>query len=170
MRMMLTQVSRSAASTRRAAPRRSRRAAAIALAALAALGATAAPAAAQERHWRQDDHRDRGDRHDRDDWRGGDIHRFHEHDFERWRAGSWRHGRHAGRAGWWWVVGNVWYFYPAPVYPFPDPYQPPVVIAPSPAVPQAPAVYYYCDNPAGYYPYVPQCFSGWRAIPAAPPR
>src|SRR5438552_10634455 len=85
----------------------------------------------------------------------GEINRFHEHDIEHWRGGRWQHGIHGGRRGWWWVVGGVWYFYPAPVYPYPDPYQPPVVVAPPPPNLAAPAYWYYCADPAGYYPYVP---------------
>ena len=26
-------------------------------------------------------------------------------------------------------------------------------------------LYYYCNNPAGYYPSVPDCPSGWRLVP-----
>jgi len=26
--------------------------------------------------------------------------------------------------------------------------------------------YWYCDNPAGYYPYVQQCNTGWQTVPA----
>ena len=105
----------------------------------------------------------------------GDIHRFHEHDFARWRGGRWVRARHAGTFGWWWVVGGVYYPYPAPVYPYPDPYTPPVAVAPAPPpVAQAPGpaqagTWYYCDAPRGYYPYVPQCQSAWRAVPATPP-
>ena len=113
----------------------------------------------------------------------GDIQRFHEHDYDHWRGGHWYHGWHDGRFAWWWLVGGgLWYWYPAAVYPYPDPYTPPVVIqtapvvqpapaAPPPAVVQAQApaaVWYYCNHPAGYYPYVPQCPSGWTAVSAAP--
>jgi hypothetical protein len=94
-------------------------------------------------------------------WRDHDIHRFHEHDFDRWRGGAWHHERHDGRLGWWWVVGSVWYFYPVPVYPYPSPYEPPVGAPPPP-----PQVYYYCDDPPGYYPYVPSCRVPWRTVPA----
>jgi hypothetical protein len=114
----------------------------------------------------------RDERREREDWRDRDIVRFHERDIERWRRGRWEHARHDGRDGWWWIVGGVWYFYPAPVYPYPDPYAPPMIAGvgpPPPLPPQAPA-YYYCDNPPGYYPYVPACPSGWRPVPAAPPR
>jgi hypothetical protein len=27
--------------------------------------------------------------------------------------------------------------------------------------------WYYCSNPAGYYPYVTQCYTGWQAVPAS---
>lgn len=143
----------------------------LALAAVAATalsGLISPPAHAQER-WR---------------W-GGDIHRFHEADWDHWRGGHWFHGPHGGRPGWWWVVGGLWYFYPAPIYPYPDPYVPPqlvggappavVAVAPPPAAPgappaaaapPAPSLYYYCDNPPGYYPYVTQCPTPWRTVPA----
>jgi hypothetical protein len=99
---------------------------------------------------------------------GNDIHRFHEHDFALWREGRWIHGRHAGRDGWWWVVRGVWYFYPAPVYPYPDPYLPPAMVPPPPAVAAAPT-YYYCADPAGYYPYVATCLVPWRPVAGAAP-
>jgi hypothetical protein len=112
---------------------------------------------------------------DRAEWRWhGHIERFHEHDWALWRAGVWRHEVHDGRLGWWWVVGPNWYFYPEPVYPYPDPYVPPVaVIVPqtsaSPAPPPpTPQYWYYCESAKGYYPYVPECPSGWRVVPATP--
>lgn len=140
--------------------------------AVAALLGTAVPfnAAAQ--------HRDRG-------WHG-DIRQFDHHDMHRWRSGAWRHGSHGGRVGWWWVAGGMWYFYPQPVYPYPDPYRPPVIVveqAPQPVVvpiqpaPQvAPVVtppaiqfWYYCEAAGAYYPYVATCPSGWKTVPATPP-
>ena len=27
--------------------------------------------------------------------------------------------------------------------------------------------WYYCSNPAGYYPYVTQCNTGWQTVPAS---
>ena len=27
--------------------------------------------------------------------------------------------------------------------------------------------WYYCSDPAGYYPYVPQCNVGWQTVPAS---
>jgi hypothetical protein len=123
------------------------------------LPALAQPSAAQEHERPHGDHRAEG-------WHGGEIRNFHEHDMERWRGGAWFHGLHDGRAGWWWQVGPTWYFYDAPVYPYPDPYSPPMVAAPG--APPAPAgqLWYYCRNPAGYYPYVPQCGGPWEPVPA----
>lgn len=116
-------------------------------------------------------------------WEGREIHRFGERDLHIWRGGHWRHGYHGGRLGWWWVAAGVWYFYPQPVYPYPDPYTPPVAViaqppvvvqpaaaaAPATAQPQQSAqLWYYCDSAKGYYPYVPNCAEGWRPVPAQP--
>jgi hypothetical protein len=102
----------------------------------------------------------------------GDIARFHEHDLDRWRGGRWTHEDHDGRLGWWWVAGDAWYFYPAPVYPYPDPYAPPETIATAPSVapPAAPAPrsWYYCEAVKSYYPYVQTCPGGWKALPVPP--
>lgn len=104
-----------------------------------------------------------------DGWRG-DIRHFRGHDFNRWQQGRWYHGAHGGRSGWWWIVGPSWYFYVAPVYPYPDPYQPPALagIAPPVAPGSAPRYWYYCADPPGYYPYVAWCRGAWRAVPAYP--
>jgi hypothetical protein len=111
-----------------------------------------------------------------DDWRWrGDIHHFREHDYIHWREGRWYHGFHNGRGGWWWQVNGLWYYYPTPIYPYPDPYTPPVVVAeaiPVTPVEAAPAYVYFCPNPEGYYPYVSQCFAPWErkvAVVAPPP-
>jgi hypothetical protein len=116
-------------------------------------------------------------------WRHGEIHRFHDHDLGRWQRGYWHHGHHLGRHGWWWVVGGTWYFYSEPIYPYPDPYTPPVVVlapqsapapAPAPVVSQPiiappPVQYwYYCDASKAYYPYVATCPGGWRPVAATP--
>ena len=46
----------------------------------------------------------------------------------------------------------------------------PVVASPPVVVPPAapPTFWYYCDHPRGYYPSVPQCPNGWRAVSPAP--
>jgi len=108
-------------------------------------------------------------------------HEFHEHEFGRfgprdrevWTGGHWHHEWHNGRFGWWWFAGGIWYFYDEPVYPYPTvistvTYPEPAAAPPPPAVPAATPTYYYCDNPAGYYPYVPNCPTPWRAVPATP--
>lgn len=112
-------------------------------------------------------HRDAGRGHS-ERWRG-DIGHFHQYDLGRWRGGRWYKGRHAGRIGWWWIVAGAWYFYPAPVYPYPDPYLPPLVTPPPTPAAAAPQYWYYCPAPAGYYPYVPQCSTDWQPVPATPP-
>src|SRR5438105_2727871 len=33
--------------------------------------------------------------------------------------------------------------------------------------PYASQTWYYCYDPAGYYPYVTQCNTGWQAVPAS---
>ena len=30
--------------------------------------------------------------------------------------------------------------------------------------PSYPQTWYYCADPAGYYPYVTQCYTGWQAV------
>jgi hypothetical protein len=70
--------------------------------------------------------------------------------------------------------------YPGPYYYPPYYYPPPVVTVPAtPPVyierdaipaPQAPAYWYYCAQPPGYYPHVKQCPGGWQPVaPQTPP-
>ncbi len=64
-------------------------------------------------------------------------------------------------------------YVPPPVVVAPPPVvyaPPPVVYSPPPAPVVAPQAqtWYYCDNPAGYYPYVSNCSTGWRQVPARP--
>jgi hypothetical protein len=33
--------------------------------------------------------------------------------------------------------------------------------------PYSSQIWYYCSEPAGYYPYVAQCNTGWQAVPAS---
>src|SRR5271166_5306988 len=33
--------------------------------------------------------------------------------------------------------------------------------------PSSSQTWYYCSDPAGYYPYVTQCNTGWQAVPAS---
>jgi len=70
---------------------------------------------------------------------------FHQVDPGRWRAGHWHHGFHDGQLGWWWVVGDGWYYYPSAVYPYPQ-------------------YWYYCPSAGAYYPYVSACPEGWTPV------
>jgi len=135
----------------------------------ASLAAISLPASA-------DDHRG-GEHHEHgwhDDHRGawhGDIRHFDRDDSRFWRGGGWRHEWHDGRFGWWWLAAGTWYFYSRPIYPYPDPYIPPVVVVnPPPEIVPAPPVqyWYFCAAANGYYPYVPSCPEGWQAVPASP--
>jgi hypothetical protein len=95
--------------------------------------------------------------------------------------GRWEHGWHGDRLGWWWVDAGVWTWYAAgypygPYYPgYPYGYAPPYYYAPpvqAPVVtniPAPPQSWYYCEAAKGYYPQVPNCPTGWRSVPAAPP-
>ena len=101
----------------------------------------------------------------------GDIAHFHEHDWVVWRGGHWIHDWHDGRMGWWWVAGGIWYFYPAPVYPWPNPWEPPVEVDVTSSITQVsprPATrsWYFCDATQKYYPYAASCPSGWGQVPA----
>lgn len=137
-----------------------RRARAIGAAALA-IGMLAGPATAQPSHGRTHG------APPRPGW-NGDIHRFPDRDWHVWRGGNWVHGPHDGRLGWWWVAGGLWYFYPAPVYPYPNPYEPPVVQLPQATLPPPTSYWYYCEASRTYYPYVASCPAGWQRVPASP--
>lgn len=93
--------------------------------------------------------------------------------------GGFHHGFHGPRV----FVGPRFYFGPrfspyyypyyGPYYAYPSyPYDydyvaPPVVVTPPAAeVTPPPAQYwYYCQDPAGYYPTVAQCPGGWIQVP-----
>lgn len=96
-----------------------------------------------------------------------------------------RHGGRSWGPGWGPVVGlglglGLWelsrpYYYPYDSYNYPSPVivqqQPADVYyiqqAPQPAA--APAYWYYCQEPQGYYPYVKQCTKGWMKVVPTPP-
>ncbi|MGH7053855.1 MAG: hypothetical protein ACREFK_15820 [Stellaceae bacterium] len=104
------------------------------------------------------------------DFRGRSIRTLHPDQRALWRGGGWQHARHQGRFGWWWVVGGAWYFYPAPVYPYPLYASSTVFFEPAVAAPAGPPIpyRYYCGYPAGYYPYVQNCAYPWQPVPASP--
>jgi len=89
-------------------------------------------------------------------------------------AFAWHHGP---RVVFGFNVGPYWgppYYYPAPAY-----YPAPVVVAPAgptqyveraePQQQPQSGYWYYCETSRGYYPYVKDCPSGWKAVPPAPP-
>jgi hypothetical protein len=84
----------------------------------------------------------------------GDDHHPGGVDRGRWNGGHWFRGPHLGRDGWWWVVGNDWYGYEGPVYPYPEP-------APSA---EGSGYWYYCGSVGEYYPYVSACPEGWTPV------
>jgi hypothetical protein len=71
------------------------------------------------------------------------------------------------------------YFYPGTGAPFvPDGYAPPDYLPPAYIPPQdyvpptanqpaGPPIWYYCQDPMGYYPYVRDCNGPWQAVPAS---
>lgn len=79
------------------------------------------------------------------------------------QSGHWYHGWQNGRYGWWWGDGLGWSYYPYGYgwdnnpdygyYGYSQPY--------------AGQIWYYCSDPAGYYPYVTQCNTGWQTVPAS---
>jgi hypothetical protein len=95
-----------------------------------------------------------------------------------WHGGGWHGGN------WWWGPGiaagvfagaaladTYGYGYP---YGYGDPspydYPPSQYAAPGYAPTASSAAYwYYCQNPAGYYPYVQRCRTQWQPVPMQPP-
>ncbi len=88
-----------------------------------------------------------------------------------------------GSVGVWIGPGPYWYgapyYYPPPYYAYPPAYAPaypPAVVVdpeysqPSVHVPPQQSFWYFCPQSNGYYPYVPECPSGWQQVtPHAPP-
>lgn len=118
---------------------------------------------------------------DRRVWNGmvywhADIRLFPRYDWTVWRSGYWYHGWYNGLWAWWWIAGGVWFYYPVPIYPYPNPYVPGTVTVINNQVPpetppaQAPVAqyWYHCKAPEGYYPYVSECPGGWTKVPATP--
>lgn len=68
---------------------------------------------------------------------------------------------------WWYGYGPGWYG--DPWYGYPYPYgrtlivQPPPVYIEQGGEPTA-QMWYYCARPQGYYPYVKNCSTAWRAV------
>ena len=122
-------------------------------------------------------------------WNANNLHdhnvaHFNAQDRSTWQHGHWQHGKHHGRNGWWWNSGGAWFFYDQPVYPYPgyvsDTYYDDDYYADDgygagyadPGYGAEPGdggyYWYYCNNPAGYYPYVKSCRGPWRAVTPTP--
>src|SRR5690348_6527215 len=96
-------------------------------------------------------------------------------------AFAWHHG--GPRVVFGFNVGPYWGPYWGPGWYYPPPYYyPPAVVVASPPAPQtyverndqpAPqaqqSYWYYCESSRGYYPYVKECPTGWKAVPPTPP-
>lgn len=109
---------------------------------------------------------------------GRDFAHFTPAEHAAWVGGAWHHGWYGGRFGWWWAVGGLWYYYPAPIYPYPeyvaDLYYDPSLGEP-PAAPVEPAAgapgyWYYCAPSGAYYPYVQSCPAPWTPVAPTPPQ
>ncbi len=116
-------------------------------------------------------HYTRGHDYHNYDFHGRDFHHFTPYERQTWSGGHWEHGWHDNHFAWWWTAGGGWYSFPVPIYPFPT-YVPPAVVVqqPPPASTILPPsqFWYHCDNPQGYYPYVPVCNGPWREMSATP--
>jgi hypothetical protein len=93
--------------------------------------------------------------------------------------GGW-HGGHGGHHDDGSVNGGGVIVDPYPDAPYPYPYPLPVPGPDTPGepypagqnaatVPPPMPVWYYCDKPGGYYPYVKTCEGDWAGIPPTPP-
>ncbi|OYV78774.1 MAG: hypothetical protein B7X47_07780 [Ferrovum sp. 34-44-207] len=122
-----------------------------------------------------------------------DVHLFYPRELHVWRRGRWIEGSRGGLVGWWWVIGPRWFYYSAPVYPYPLMVServivvnqappatavvtpPPNTVSPQgttvvPSLPQSDAQFkYFCAPLKGYYPEVPQCPEPWRRVSPIPP-
>lgn len=94
----------------------------------------------------------------------GGFHGSHGHFHGRPHAGVWL------GSTWGYGYGPGWYGDPWYGYPYAYPYgravivqQPPVYIEQG-GMPTA-QMWYYCARPQGYYPYVKNCGTAWRAVP-----
>ncbi|HAT33051.1 MAG TPA: hypothetical protein DCW29_20070, partial [Janthinobacterium sp.] len=90
--------------------------------------------------------------------RGFHEHGFHDHGFR----GRGHVGVFVGAPLFWYGYDPFWYGYPYHGYPY---YQaPPSAAYVEQGLNPAPAQWYYCSQPAGYYPYVKNCLTAWRAV------
>jgi hypothetical protein len=88
---------------------------------------------------------------------GGGFAGFHGGGFhgDRFHDGRFHDGRFRGNGFFFGgTVADPWGYYPDyGYYDYSQPY--------------SAQTWYYCSDPAGYYPYVTQCNTGWQAVPAS---
>jgi hypothetical protein len=84
------------------------------------------------------------------------------------------HGRHFVGSGvfldvspWWW--GGPYWYYPPPYWYY-DPWYSHPPPEPQVYVERPQAYWYYCQDPPGYYPEVPNCAMQWLKVAPQPPR
>jgi hypothetical protein len=83
-------------------------------------------------------------------------------------GGHWNHGWRGGGYGWGTGLGLGLGLGFGLGYPYDWGYYPPDYGYYGYSQPYAATQYwYYCSNPAGYYPYVTQCNTGWQTVPAS---
>lgn len=84
---------------------------------------------------------------------------------------AWAHGRvgvYVGPPVYGWYYPPPYYYYPAPPVVVREA-PPPVYIEREDDGDDATAYWYYCRDPAGYYPTVRQCPAGWERVRPRPP-
>ena len=86
---------------------------------------------------------------------GGGFGGFHGGGFHGGRFGGFRGDR---------FRGNRFFFGGAFAYPYGWDYSPDYGYYDY-SQPYSSQIWYYCSDPAGYYPYVTQCNTGWQTIP-----
>ena len=69
-----------------------------------------------------------------------------------------------GWGGWGWVPPVSPYYAPQVIIP----QQTPLYPEPQQSQPEEQGYWYYCPNPAGYYPYVKKCPEGWLKVVPTP--
>lgn len=69
--------------------------------------------------------------------------------------GHWYRGTHKGKHGWWWIVGEDWFYAKRPNRLSPERYVPPG---------EAPGWWYMCPDNATYYPFATKCLSRWVRV------
>jgi len=97
------------------------------------------------------------------EFRGGGFrgtHFGHDRDDFRHRGGDRDDFRRRGGFGGWWGGGVGW---DAPYYDYGYPDYGSYGYSQS----YAAQYWYYCQDPAGYYPYVQQCSTTWQTVPAS---